>query len=339
MISICICFRNDFEQINSVIRHLLDTAQSDDLEILVYNDGSVYGSNEPRPLKLNYNNVRVINNNKSFGVGYSFDRCVEQASGDIIILMGSDVFPKEGWYAKVRNAVSRNPDTLGCAVCVGLNPKRMDMGDPKCFRRYGADLLFTVGNDDLPRGSALRARRGGYTDLFKAKWLMGKQSDESYAIPCVLGAFYFCTKEYYTKLGGWDTEPNNRYCGHARWGHLEAYISLKSWLVGGGCTLYPNIEAGHVFARVTIYNQWSKGGRSAEWMWWNALFMLETMIFDTKIRQKLYDFVHPEFNFNIAKQMIQRNYETVVRVREANRLKFRCDHGIFTEKFNYNFEI
>jgi len=213
------------------------------------------------------------------------------------------------------------------------------MDDPKCFRRYGANLLFTVSNDDLPKDSALRLRRGGYTDLFKAKWLMGKQSDEPYEIPCVLGAFYFTSKAYYKKLGGWDTEPNNRHCGHARWGHLEAYISLKSWLVGGGCMLYPNIEAGHVFARVTIYNQWSKGGRSAEWMWWNALFMLETMIFDTELGHKLYTFVQPEFNFNIAKQMIRRNYETVVRIREVNRLKFKYDHTVFTEKFNYDFNI
>jgi len=339
MISVCIAFRNDFEQIDSVIDHLLDTAQSDDLEIIVYNDGSVYGSNKPRPLKINHPNVRVINNNKSFGVGYAFDRMVSETKGDIIVLMGSDVYPREGWYADVRNAVERNPGTLGCATCIGLNKTRMSLDNPKNFKRYGADLLFTVSDDDLPKDSALRLRHGGYTDLFKAKWLLGKQSDELYEIPCVLGAFYFCTKEYYTKLGGWDTEPNNRYCGHQRWGHLEPYISLKSWLVGGGCILYPDIEAGHVFSRVTIYNQWSKGGRSAEWMWWNALFMLETMIFDSKIRQKLYDFVHPELNLGVAKKMIKDHYANVERVREQNRLKFKYDHTIFTEKFNCDFNI
>jgi len=339
MTSICIAFKNDFDEIDSVVRHLLDTAQSDDLEILVYNDGSVYGSNKPRPLKLNYNNVRIINNSKSFGVGYSFDRCVEQASGDIVILMGSDVYPREGWYEKVRNAVSRNPNTLGCAVCVGLNPERMDMDDPKCFKRYGADLLFTVSNDDLPRDSALRLRRGGYTDLFKAKWLMGKQSDEPYAIPCVLGAMYFTTRAFWQKIHGFDTEINNKYCGHRMWGSLEPYISLKYWLSGEGCRLFSNIEAGHVFSRIDIYNQFSKGGRSAEWMFWNRLFMLETMIFDETLKRKLYNFMHPELNWNVAKKMIKDHWMEVQKVTERNRQLFIRDHTIFTEKFGYSFDI
>jgi len=339
MISVCVAFKNDFEQIDDVINHLILSAQGGDFEVLVCNDGSVYGSNKPRPLELNYPNVRVINNNKSFGVGYSFDRCVEQAKGDIIVLMGSDVYPKEGWYEKVRNAVSRNPDTLGCAVCIGLNPARMSLDDPKNFKRYGADLLFTVSDDDLPKDSALRLRRGGYTDLFKTKWLLGKQSDEPYEIPCVLGAFYWTTKEFYNKIGGFDTLPNNHYRGQQRWGSLEPYLSLKVWLAGGSCVLYPNIEAGHVFARVTIYNQWAKGGRSAQWMFWNRLFMLETMIFDEELKQKLYNFMHPELNFGVAQKMIKEHWSTVQEVKERNRQLFVRDYTVFIEKFGYSFEI
>jgi glycosyltransferase involved in cell wall biosynthesis len=339
MISICIPTRNDFADVENVVKHLLETAKSDDLEILIYNDGSVYGSNLPRPLELNYPNVRVINANKSFGVGYAFDRAVEQAKGEIIVLMGSDVYPREGWYEKVRNEVIRNPETLGCAVCIGLNPTRMNLDDPKNFKRYGADLLFYVDNDDLPKDSGLRNRKGGYTDLFHAKWLSGKQSDEPYSIPCLLGAFYFTSKEYYRKLNGWDTVPNNRYIGHRCWGSLEPYISLKSWLVGGGCTLYPDIEAGHVFSRIDIRNQFSKGARSAEWMFWNRIFMLETMILSDFTRNRLYDFMHYELNFGVAQKMIREHRMEVDRVREQNRLKFVNDHTIFTTKFDYNFDI
>jgi len=215
----------------------------------------------------------------------------------------------------------------------------MDINDPKCFKRYGADLLFFVTGDDLPLTSALRARRGGFTDLFKAKWLMGKQKDEPYEIPCLLGAFYWTSKDYYRRLGGWDTMPGNMYCGHRQYGSLEPYISLKSWLMGGGCTLYPDIEAGHVFGRIDARNQFSKGVRSAEWMWWNKLFMLETMIFDQELRIKLYNFVLPELNFGVAKQMIKRNYQGARKVKEENRQKFINTHTIFTDKFDYNFDI
>lgn len=339
MISVIIPTRNDFDDIENVVRNMLSSAQSEDVEVIVVNDGSVWGSNKPRELVLDIPRVRVINNKMSMGVGFSFDRGVEQAKGDIIVLTASDVFPKEKWFDKVKVAVENNSRTLGCAVCVGLNPSRMSMDDPKCFKRYGADLLFTVDNDDLPKNSPLRTRPGGYTDLFHAKWLMSKQGDEPYSIPCLLGAFYFTSKDYYNKLGGFDTEPGNRYIGHRVWGALEPYLSLKSWLVGGGCVLYPNIEAGHVFARVTVKNQWAKGGRSDEWIFWNRLFMLETMIFDSKLRQKLYDFVHPELNFSVAKQMIKRNYANVERIREQNRLKFKYNHTIFTERFDYDFNI
>jgi glycosyltransferase involved in cell wall biosynthesis len=339
MVSVCISFRNDFEEISGVVRNLLETAQSDDFEIIIYNDGSFYGDATSRPLELNLPHIKIINNRRSYGVGYAFDRAVEQARGDIITLMGSDVYPKDGWYENIRNAVLRNHNTLGCSVCLGINPTRMSLDDPKNFKRYGADLLFYVETNDLPKESVFRSRQGGYTGLFQSKWLFGKQSDEPYEIPCVLGAFYFTSKEYYQKIGGWDTKPNNSFCGHRFWGHLEPHISLKSWLTGGGCTIYPDIETAHVFSRVTNANIYSKGARSMEWSWWNALWILETMIMDESLRKRLYNFVHPELNFNVARKMIRDNYDEVKRARDRNRSRFKNDHTIFTKKFNYDFNI
>jgi glycosyltransferase involved in cell wall biosynthesis len=338
-VSILIPFKQDFEEIDGVVEHLLNTAHSGDLEIIIYNDGSVEGSGKHKILELNFPHTRVINASQSFGVGYGFDRLVENCSSDIIVLTASDVYPREGWYDKVVDAVNSKPETLGCAVCIGLNPERMDLDNEKNYKRYGADLLFTVDNDDLPKDSGLRDRKGGYTDLFHAKWLPGKQSDESYEIPCILGAFYFTSRQYYAKLAGWDTVPRNRYIGHRVWSHLEPYISLKSWLVGGGCTLYPDIEAGHVFGRIDVKNQFSKGARSAEWMMWNSIFMLETMILSDFLRNRLYDFMHFELNWGVALKMTRDNYSMVERVREQNRLKFVNDHTIFTKKFNYSFEM
>ncbi len=103
--------------------------------------------------------------------------------------------------------------------------------------------------------------------------------------------------------------------------------------------LYPNIETGHVFNRADREHRYAKGVRGAQWMWWNRIFMLETMIMDEGLRQKLYDFVHPELNFNVAKKMIRQHYDNVKRVREANRLKFKNNHTIFTTKFDYCFDI
>jgi glycosyltransferase involved in cell wall biosynthesis len=280
-ISIIIPFKNEWDELSGVLEHLIRTGVEDYslMEIIVVNDGSVWGSGKFRPIDgIDHPSVRVLNFPRSMGVGASFDRGVENSTSDIIVLQGCDVFAHEGWYRKVIEAVTNNPNTLGCATCVGLNPTRMSLDDPKNFRRYGADLLFYVTEEDLPKESALRDRKGGYTALFKAKWLDGKQSDEPYEIPCLLGAFYFTSRAYYNALGGFDTVKGNKYQGHAHWGSLEPYISLKSWFVGGGCILYPSIEAGHVFSRINVHNRLSKGGRGADWIWWNMLFILETMI-------------------------------------------------------------
>jgi hypothetical protein len=140
-------------------------------------------------------------------------------------------------------------------------------------------------------------------------------------------------------LYGWDTEPRNRYCGFRNWGHLEPYISLKSWFHGGGCTLFPNIEVTHLFNRFDPRHRFDKGSRGADWMWWNALFMLETMILTPSLHDRLEDFPHRELNLNVARQWIERNRETVNRIRERNRQEFKYDYHIFEDKFNYNFDI
>ena len=103
--------------------------------------------------------------------------------------------------------------------------------------------------------------------------------------------------------------------------------------------MYPNIEASHEFGRVNRRNKWDKGARSAEWVWWNRLWILETMILDEFARQALYDFVKPELNYNVARKMIRQHKDEVIAVREANRLKFKNNLSVFEEKFDYDFTI
>lgn len=323
-LSILIPFKNDYELIDSVVKNLIDTIEGDDYEILVYNDGSVLSSGRPRTLELDYKNTRVINSVVSFGVGYAFDRLAEEAQGEFLVLMGSDVYPHKGWHAKVLEHINSSPETIGCSVCVG---------DKGPFRKYyGADLLIKMGVDDLPANSKLRQRKGGYTDLFRGKWAE-KRGNEPYEISCLMGAFYWCHKNWYQHIGGWDTERGNKYKGHRMWGHLEPMISMKSYLCGGNCVLYPDIEATHLFNRHNRYSKGIKGVRSADVMWWNALWSLETMVLSEGRRNMLHDYLNHELNLNKARQMIKRNYDTVEQVREENRLKFKFGLEIFEEKF------
>jgi glycosyltransferase involved in cell wall biosynthesis len=345
MISVIIPFKNDFSTIEGVLHNVYLGIQQDDLEIILVNDGSKHTNTRFRPIEpakdfslRTQRYVKVINNPMGYGVGYSFDRGAEIARGDILVLMGADVFPRSGWDSKVKDAVQSNPNTLGCATCIGLNPDRKNLDDPKNKMRYGADLLFTYGPEDTPKGSGLRDIHN-FSNLFRGRWRTDKVSDSPCDIPCLMGAFYFTSREYYRLLAGWDTRSGNHWRGHRAWGHLEPYISLKSWLVGGGCTLYPDIQAGHVFARITDRTKkWDGGVRNESDRYWNQLFMLETMIMDTDLQLKLNNFLKPRKNLGIARKWIKQHYDTIEQVRAANSLLFKNTPEIFTEKFGYKLD-
>lgn len=66
-------------------------------------------------------------------------------------------------------------------------------------------------------------------------------------IPCVLGAAYACSKEYWLHLEGLK--------GLRSYGLDEQLISLKVWLDGGKCRLIKDVTFGHIFREATYYNK------------------------------------------------------------------------------------
>jgi glycosyltransferase involved in cell wall biosynthesis len=323
-LSVIIPFKNDFEIIHDTIINLLWECNHEEAEIIVVNDGSVFDSNKFRPLNVDYRRVRVINSPLSFGVGYSIDRGVSEATGDIIVICGSDVYPRAGWYEKVLDAVNQTPDTLGCSVCV-------DKENGK--KHYGAELLIEVGKEDLPENSPLRLYPT-YTALFEAQWRK-EETTEVTEIPCALGAFYFTSKRYFKLLGGFDTMPNTRWRGHTAYGSLETFISLKSWLVGGGVTLYPDIEAEHIFNRADGKDKFAKGLRSADRHWFNRLHIAYTMVHDERLLKSILDYPLPELNLNTAKKYIRRDFPYIEKIIARNKSIFTHDVAWFLDRFNY----
>ena len=108
------------------------------------------------------------------------------------------------------------------------------------------------------------------------------------------------SKEFYQKMHGFDTVKGEQFRGHMKWGHLEPMLSLKAEMYGDGCRLYPDIEVGHVFGRKT------EGARSAEYQYWNALWIAHTML-DKDLRDELLDFIKPNFQYGIAQQWVKQH--------------------------------
>jgi hypothetical protein len=243
-------------------------------------------------------------------VGYSLDRGVEQALGDIVVIMGADVFPERGWLEKVKACVADNE--IGCACSVGLQPGNYDINAEGMYLRYGASIKYTLTVDDLPKHSELR-KNPNHKDILEPKW-EPKRSDEPYEIENIYGAFYWLKRDFYEKIHGWDTQPYVDFRGHMAWGCLETMLSIKVY--GGKCMMYPDIKAGHIFGRIGKDDM--PRSIRGDLKWWNKLWVAHTML-DDSLRDELLAFPEHSLNFSQAKAYIKQNWSTVQEVRERNK--------------------
>lgn len=319
--SVIVPCKDDLHLLKEVVNNLCADTDESQFEIIVVNDGSKQPNG--RPLIINkedfgHSNIKVINTD-GFGVGYSFDLGVKYATGETIVLIGSDVFPRRGtWLRYITGNTQVNE--ISCCSSVGLTGNERNLDKEGLYVRYGAKLLYTVGTDDLPLRSNLR-KIGGYTVLFEGRWA-SKQSDEPYEIECLMGAFYWTTREFYNKIHGWDTEEGVRFIGHQNWGSLEPYISLKTKVYGGILKVYPDFKVGHVFNRIgTVslgsFTISSKRIARGDLHWFNRLFIAHTM-FEDPLKSELLNFPKPEKNLNEAQKYIRDNWDKVMKVRERN---------------------
>jgi hypothetical protein len=174
----------------------------------------------------------------NLGVGASFDIGASVAKYDTLFLSGADITHSDDNYAaKMYQNVQDNPKSLICTVCSSYQQPRR--------RFYGADILFKITKDDLPESSPLRSKPE-HRSILEGKW-RSKTGEGTYPIPSLMGAFYGVSKEWYEFIRGFEF--------HDKWGSLEPYISLKSWLLGGEVLIDTDIDVLHKTGRTGFANK------------------------------------------------------------------------------------
>jgi GT2 family glycosyltransferase len=74
---------------------------NEDYEIIVVDDGSTDGSIDYLKTKEDILGIKLIVNQKNLGFSSTVNKGVEETSGDIIVLLNTDVVPKEGFLKPV----------------------------------------------------------------------------------------------------------------------------------------------------------------------------------------------------------------------------------------------
>lgn len=291
------------------------------------------------PLLVNpllYPNLRVLRNTRNRGVGQSFDIGMVYARNETVVLMGADVIVKnKNWVEIAEKYTSENSYSIGCSVCLSGAPRNLDPDNPADdVKRYGATIMPFVTTEDLPSDSSLLDIDSYYVGAFESKWIKNKPSKRVAEIPSVYGAMYVTTKSWYKYIQGWDNS-------HRGWGSLEPWISMKSWLYGGKCHCITELKSLHVFHKHDLQNpDFYVPSSPYELFYYNKLFIAHTQlipqdalrlickIYDTKVRHEL-----PTYQFNLAKKLIQQNWEKVDDVRIRNEKNFVHDFDWYCEKF------
>jgi len=339
MLSVLIVHRND-SYITLAVESLLRGTDSTQFEIVIYDDCS----DEPITLDLiKYPNVRIIQGRIQRGVGYGFDRLVEHAKYDTIVLTASDVIVKDSsWIDKVNDYVSMFPNSMGCSCCIELDPEHLDPNNPKegNIKRYGAQIVIYATNEYVSLDYPLLKDKTPYVGLFDNKWIKFKPEEEVSEIPALYGAFYTTTKTWYQYIRGFDTDPSIKLSGHCFWGGLENWISIKSWLAGGSVHCISTLETGHVFHKHTIEDGVVLNGHG-EMFWKNKFFIAFTMLRRAEA-QRLMDKVMTMLialelkvkNASEGRRLIKYYMPYVLEIRERNKLLFTRDINWLCKKFN-----
>lgn len=223
-LTIIIPFLNEGEEIANTVASIIDTTIGSP-SIMLINDASTDGY-DYQSVADKYN-CRYILHLERMGVAKSRDEGVAQIETPYFLLLDGHMrFYEKGWDERLLLLLENNARSVLCGQTRKLIKDDMGMvvdGEHKTC--YGAYI-------DM-----------GKVGIFRAAWNYKDPTPYSTLseIPCILGAAYACSKEYWQYLHGLE--------GLRFYGLDEELLSLKVWCEGGRCLLVKDWEVGHIYRK------------------------------------------------------------------------------------------
>lgn len=312
-LSIIIPYHNEGESfIKETIRQILNTIDFDQYEIIVVDDCST------KPLSLD--NVKVIRHSENRGVGAAFDTGAAHASSENLMLIGSDIrFTKNQWASKLVSEIEAHPKAFTATTCVALKPDDQDIEKRRNINTHtGATILLFHDKKSNP------VKSESFRSIIEARWLpkIKNRDIDSFEIPCILGAAYGVKKKWYQYCDG--------FALHKKWGTLEPYISMKSWMFGGSCRVAPRVEIGHIFRTASIHNI------AYETLIYNKLMVARLLISDF---QRFFNYLGGNEIVDKGRKMYIEKYPEIIKKANEYKTKKVMSSMEFAKKFGIDYRM
>lgn len=324
-LSIIIAYHDEGESfIHGTVESIRSTIDVE-YEIIIVDDCSEI------PLKLD--NAIVLRHDTNLGVGTCFDTGIKIAKSEAIFLMGCDVrFIANKWAYLMTEEIRAHPTSLICTSVVHL-----DWGSDimtfelsrQNFVYNGATVLVAYGDKEgnrdilhaswLPRFSRMVPLTLDAMRAVLDKYGVDPGEKGSYQVPCILGAAYGVSKSWYNHIDG--------FWGHRKWGTLEPYISIKSYMMGGDCLTAPHIETAHMFK--------TGGIKDMSCLAYNSMLIC-WLLLEKQDKKRLIDWLnHPGKREGM--RMIEESIEMIYPKRTEYKRKIKMSFNDYVIKFKLNY--
>lgn len=225
MITACICFRNEGEEVRNTIKSIRETTQ--DMPILIVDDYSNDGYDYLRTaVDYGCKYHRMTERVGSVGTKDWAGRNVDTEY--FVLLDGHMRFYMHDWDKLLEEALIKNPMSIISSRTIYLSKENGEM----------------VNKDNYTIRSMCARVEFGNGFEFDPKWTDAEinERDGLCDVPCVLGACYAISKAWWERIDGLN--------GLKTYGLEETYMSIKTWLCGGSCKVTKNFGAGHVYRSI-----------------------------------------------------------------------------------------
>lgn len=167
----------------------------DNLEVIVADNSSTDGSLEM--IKKEYPWVKLLEL-QNYGLSHALNKCIEEATGDYFLYLGSDAFPDKGTIKGLVDYFETTPAVgVGAAsVRLFLRNGMQDMDGHRGFPTPWVSLFHFMRLDRLfPR-----------SEVFGKYFLSYKDLNTEHEIDMCITHFFFVPASVTSKVGKWDEE-------------------------------------------------------------------------------------------------------------------------------------